>query len=242
MIYYDSKGVAREFFLSKTGFGGYCASLYKIDNEEKILKSYDKRKVSDAFRIDYETFELLKTINHSNFISLTERYYSSADYDKKKIKKVLKNAKNYLISAYVYDYIVEDEIRVTEMPTDYFLDNINRIENLFEIFADEKVSVNDLKPENMVLNRENMVMIDPDFFRREKDLNEEEIASQNKWKLRYLILDLIMEDIGSDDYEEEFQELFYYLDDKSDESFSIQLLKKIGSYKRPIDYLRRRSK
>lgn len=46
----------------------------------------------------------------------------------------------------------------------YLLENIEKIEKLFETFSDYKICVEDIKRRNTVINRNGIIIIDPDLF------------------------------------------------------------------------------
>ena len=46
----------------------------------------------------------------------------------------------------------------------YLLENIEKLEKLFETFSDYKICVEDVKRRNTVINRNEIIIIDPDLF------------------------------------------------------------------------------
>lgn len=147
---------------------GSTADIYKIN--DKAIK---------VFKIDYQsilsedTFAFLKSISSPNFMKL----------DKYKMKYI-----NYkkVLEYYTYTFIEESK---KEKTLDYFLDNFERLEKLSKIFSENRIKLGDLTFENVILQEDNIVLIDPDSYIFSDNL--EEIEENNRSELTYLFIDII---------------------------------------------------
>ncbi len=194
MQYYDSEGNLRTFNTDGNHFKtGSTSYVFKIG--DLILKEY-RKSIGDYYCLDSKVFSFLKTIDHPNFLDLQECFFDTTSVDKNQIPdEIKKQLKEMPLSAYSYNFILEENVDILNMPKDYFLINLEGLEELFDIFDEEKLVLADIKPMNTIINRERIVLIDPDYFmffnENDKSFNWEEIRRHNRLLLlrlmRYLL-------------------------------------------------------
>ena len=73
------------------------------------------------------------------------------------------------------------------MVFDYILDNFYELEKLFKIFSDNKIVADDVRRDNVIIGKENIVVIDPDLFFITNVFGEQ-IELKNKYKLLKTII------------------------------------------------------
>lgn len=146
---------------------GNTANIYKIDNN--IFKKYYLYTNSN-FRIDLEIFKILKQINSNNMIKIYELLYDDIN--------LLET------SGYLAKYYENKRINIFDKDLDYVLDNINYIEKLFDELSKNIIMVHDVKYKNTILTDENIILIDPDAYKKVvysyeslKVINQKELIS-----------------------------------------------------------------
>ncbi len=141
---------------------GNFGSVYL--KEDTIIKIYHPECI-DPFegKITLEVFDILKEIHHPNFIELLD-VYSNLDLLTLLCRK-FKLIYHFQIDAYTAKYYLSSDINPLLESKDYLLDNLRNIMSLMDIFTRRRIRVDDLRSGNIVLTKENMVIIDPDYFR-----------------------------------------------------------------------------
>lgn len=151
----------KTFSLEDYGFycfdRGSCAEV--STNGEIVLKIYDKKTPKD-YRIDSSMFEILKGYNNPHFIELYEIFHKRDIINSWKYKY----GKSYTPFAYTTKFYRKENIDVLKASKEYLLENFYEIELLFEEFSKELIAVDDAKNSNVVLTKDNIVIIDPDMF------------------------------------------------------------------------------
>lgn len=139
---------------------GECGEVYT--NEKNIFKVYFKNTL-DEFRLDEEIFEFMKQIDSQNLMKIYEIY----------TKASLKNAfgsltqySDFQIDAYLAKYYKKDDINVLFKHKDYLLESLKEIEKLFAYFTEYLIFIDDIKFENSICTENEIVIIDPDCFRK----------------------------------------------------------------------------
>lgn len=139
---------------------GECGEVYT--NEKNVFKVYFKNTL-DEFRLDEEIFEFIKQIDSQNLMEIYEIY----------TKASLKNAfgsltqyNDFQIDAYLAKYYKKDDINVLLKHKDYLLESLEEIEKQFACFTEYLIFLDDIKFENSICTENEIVLIDPDCFRK----------------------------------------------------------------------------
>lgn len=84
----------------------------------------------------------------------------------------------------------------------YLLENIEKLEKLFETFSDYKICVEDVKRRNTVSNRNEIIIIDPDlFYIFNENASKDFMSLVNKRKLLELVRSIMVNsESGEVDY------------------------------------------
>ena len=84
----------------------------------------------------------------------------------------------------------------------YLLENIEKLEKLFETFSDYKICVEDVKRRNTVINRNEIIIIDPDlFYIFNENASKDFMSLVNKRKLLELVRSIMVNsESGEVDY------------------------------------------
>lgn len=194
MQYYDSEGNLRTFNTDGNHFKtGSTSYVFKIG--DLALKEY-RKSIGDYYCLDASVFNVLKKIDHPNFLKLQEYFFDTSIVDDTLMKEeIIEELKGMPISAYSYDFILEEEIDILNMSKDYFLTNLEGLEGLFDLFDDERLVLADIKPANTIVNSEGIVLIDPDYFmffnENDKNFAWEDIKRHNRLLLLRLMRRLL---------------------------------------------------
>lgn len=247
MKYYDKEGRLTEFNGRTTNLEGANGEIFKCSNNVAYKKyfSYAESKIKQSI------FDFVKSVNNPHIIKLLERYYSveeilNLDTFLHYANHVERDFSTYnvdlqKIDLYTYEWIEKDYIDILEQSVDYLLDNINELLRLADFFSINGVAMNDMKVENLICNRNGIVLIDPDmyYFIGSQDSKSELMLQNRKCILKTLrsVCKRLTEYRG-DSISENVNELFE--SSIEDPRYGIALLsKKLSGYKMPIEYVAR---
>ena len=109
---------------------GQCAEVYKYS--DIIFKKYFSG-TNKRFRLNPETFDILRTINNQHFIELYDIYKEMSLLDLFQYKN--NDKLPFVVDAYTAKYYDNDyENKIIYEPVDYLLDNFRELEILFKLF------------------------------------------------------------------------------------------------------------
>ncbi len=244
MIYYDSKGNQVEFNGQSTDLKGGNGEIYKINDDIAYKKyfTYGENKIKQAI------FELLKSFNNPHLVRLLERYYlvkDILDYDDflyhiTHIERdyAIYNRDIKKIDLYTYQWVKQEYIDILELSVDYLLDNINGLITLADLLSDKYIALSDMKYENVICNRNRIVLIDPDmyYFVNHQE-NKSNLRNENRRYIFQIMRSICqrLTEYKSNSISRNITELF---EDsiKSPQSGLILLSKKLSGYKIPLEY------
>ena len=189
MDFYNRDNVKFDFNDMEYLSHGYNGEVFY--NNKIIFKKYFAWSEKDS-RINLQLFDLLKEFKNPHFIELYDVYtkYYKIEIINKIIKKIRNNA--FLVEGYSAKYYQEDNIDVLNASKEYFLENLFEIEKLINELSENGIKINDIKRENIILNKDNIVIIDPDLFYLWNPIS---CLSANKEKLYYLFNDLLLNEV-----------------------------------------------
>lgn len=159
---------------------GGCAAIYKKHDILKIYYSF----IPDNYRITEEVFNALKDINETNFIKLKDYYIDD----------------NRFI-AYTSKYIKhEDNYSILEMDKELVKYNLIKLKKLILLISKLNIIIDDVNYRNYLLSNDELVLIDPDCYRVNDFMPEEELENFNYRKFLESIKDI---------YNRSFYKTFY---------------------------------
>lgn len=228
MGYYNRNGEKLEikkenlFYLGS----GYQAKVYR--HETRIVKKYYPN--TDSGRIPLSIFDRLREIHNPHLMQLEDVFFESSFQEERDPR---------FFDGYIAKYYEDHSINVLLAPTDYLLDNFRELDRLMECFASNGIRVRDLSRFNTILGSDTIILIDPDEFG--EGSNKVSNAYTNKRLLLGLLRSLcrssLLPNLGI-----RFGTLSNLIDFEVhyDTDIAHQLTKRIGAYKRPIDYFMRK--
>lgn len=242
MAYYNRK--YQEIKLNNMEYlsSGGCAQVFY--DKEKVFKEYSS-KTTLNWRLSEEMFDILKDIDNPNFIELFDIY---SDCNRIELFKNRIKNKPFIVDAYTAKYYPGNNlVNVMFEQKDYLLENIENLENLFETFSDYRICTEDVKKRNTIINRNGIVIIDPDlFYMFNKNTSKDFRTLINKQRLLELLRSIM---INSEPDEVDYQTFnngidMEILDFKVTEEtiISNEVAKKLKYVKRPIDLFNKTTK
>lgn len=232
MEYYNTKG---EFVSVEVGISkhhGTCGHLYELEQDIYLKKYYDY--ISLKGRLDYKTFQFLRELHHPFTNTVLDLYYENWKVSDR--NKLIDNPNSFQTDAYLFEFLKEKKIDILKMPIDYLLYNLEELEKLMVLFAENKVKADDLKRDNAVFTGNKIVLIDLDNCKIKENEDTNFLIEWNKRKLSFLFLDLFRrsESVSYKNYEK-VPQLFEVEDGKN---LTEMVVRKLKKYKRPLDYLK----
>lgn len=232
MKYYDENGkevIIPDDVLNNEVGHGVCATVYRY-SDDLCIKRYDRDIYFDYCLLNTSIYDDLKTIKSDNLVDIKMPLYK----DNKSI-----------IDAYLLTYYKEQYDDFLEIPTEYLLYNLEEILKLIKEISEYKIRLDDLKRENIILTKDNIVLIDPDrWYYKFKD-SEKEIEKLNINNIMGMFSEITEKSLQDNhlDFLIENNLYVYVISSKlfpltSNKDRAMKVLsKRLNGYKRPIDYV-----
>lgn len=141
------------------------SKLYLAPTGTSVFKSY----TSVAEPIPYIVFEILKEIQSPHLVKLQRRFYcrfSDAD-----IEQLQTRPTTVPIDAYTRKYVREEKIDILKREKEYLLENISELQKLFDSLSQKRVSVTFRRKEDVRVDSNGIIIINPDAFLMNDDAN-----------------------------------------------------------------------
>lgn len=244
MSYYDKEGRVVEFNGNTTNLEGANGEIFILPNNIAYKKyfSYAENRIKQSI------FDFIKSINNPHMLKLLERYYlteevTNLDIFLNYVNCTEKDFSCYnrdpqKIDLYTYEWSKKEYIEMLEQPVDYLLDNLNELLRLADICSMNGVAMNDMKVENLICNKNNIVLIDPDmYYFVAPQENKSQLAIQNRKHIFQMLKSVCqrLTEYRSADISRKINELFE--SSIEDPRYGISILcKKLSGCKMPIDY------
>lgn len=212
-VFYDKDGNKLLIYMHRgiLGYGLYGV-VYKIGND-KCLKH-----VTNGSRSNSEVIEEIMKLDLESFYKIYKLLYDRDGY----------------FSGYTMKYYDGEDIDILLMPTDYTLDNFAKLERDIEKISEKNIFVDDLHTENVILNRNELIVIDVDNYTFSTSKN---LLNSNITEIYRLFKGLYIENMIKN-YSETVDELRVIRQlFKSNNNIYDEL----KGYKYPIDYIKKKS-
>ena len=221
MYLYTKENEKIKFITSKCNkIGGEeKTNVYKISNNTclKINKSADG--------IDLETLMLLKSLNLKNFYEIYDLYYNQKGKPK----------------AYTMKYYENEEIDILTEESPYTINNLYSLLSSVNILNKNNILISDTHSENVILNKEKIIIIDADLYRINRFFQKSSLEFRNVDALRCLFESLYINALKkyhSEIYNELTIEIIKNLFQLYSSSQVRDTFGTLSIYKYPIDYIR----
>lgn len=209
-------------FNNRIGNESASGSIYRLSNGDclKVLNDQD----SECNR---EELMLIKELQLPSFYRIYDFLYDSDDRFK----------------GYTMKYYDSDVVDILGMPCDYTIDNIEGICSDLRRLASKSIIANDLRRDNVIISRDNIVVIDADLYTRLRYVETEAILERNIGILYRMFKDIYFESLrrfyGDDSmfnsYMESISGLFFNNGYRNVDSVK----RKLKCYRTPMEYVRR---
>lgn len=232
MEYYNTKGEPVSIEVETLKNHGTCGNIYQI-KRDIYLKEY-KESTSLKGRLDYQMFQFLKEINSPFTNTVFDLYYEKRKFGD--ANQIIAKPVCFQTDAYLFQFLKERKIDILKMPIDYLIYNVEELEKLMILFAENKVKANDLKRDNTVFSGSKIVLIDLDNCKIKEKEDPELLLEWNKRKLSCLLLNLFIRS-KSFSYKT-YAKVPPLFEVEDGECLTEKLARRLKKYKRPIDYLK----
>ena len=234
MIYYtkdNNKIFIPNSILNKENGHGKCGTVYKY-NDDLYIKIYNRGIDFDHCLLNTDIYEDLKKIKSDNLVDIKMALYK--DKENKSIT-----------DAYLLTYYEEKYDDFLEIPTDYLLYNLEEIFKLIKEISIFKIRLHDLKRENLIFTKNNIVLIDPDrwYYNFLSSIEAvEKLNINNIMGMFSEITEKSLQDnhldflIENNLYDYVISSKLFPLTSNKDRAMKV-LSKRLNGYKRPIDYV-----
>lgn len=228
-VFYDKDGKMREYEGVSTGKKGKCSEVFH-DGNIYYKKYFYTTSYCD--RITYDIWELLEGIENSHLARIYELLYGRNNVCR--ISFLRENIRDYEVDAYRLQWIKEDNTDILEISKEYFLENLFEIFHLGEVLSGYGAYMNDVKRENTIINREGIVLIDPDIYayKGREDLGLE-VKEYNDFVIKRLFIEMIIKEKKINITTDQVIDLFDGVNSKDEMG---EISKKLRGYKSLNEY------
>lgn len=170
MVFYDSKGNEVEFKGTRLNLLGANGEILSEGNGIVYKKYFSFAE----HRIKQSIFDFIKEIDNPHMVKLLERYYLAeeiSDFDtfyqnvnSPFIYDCPYNNDAQKVDLYTYKWVPKEYIDILEQSVEYLLFNLNDLLLLADYFSNHRIRIADMRTDNMVCNKNNIVLIDPDMY------------------------------------------------------------------------------
>ena len=167
MIYYDKNGECVEFRKNKN----LGKKVYLINDQECVKIGIDPKLVS------LDTLECIQEMGLEGVYKVRDFLYSQ----------------DGVFKAYIMKYYKPEDINFFDMDIDYTIENYLRLKRVVEEFTEKKIFMVDLNPDNVIVNRDGLTIIDTDLYVISKFISSDRIELNNLKALRYIFTQLYIE-------------------------------------------------
>lgn len=151
-----------------------CLKKYKdITNQEQSIFEEIPKKIS------IEIIEYFEKLNNKHICKILKTFY-----------------KNNEITGYLMPYYNEVTPNILDFDTDYLTRNFTELYELILRLSYDGIRVVDLNPNNLILTKDNIIIIDFDKYRYEKDLDLNILLEINKQALLYALTKKIEQNLS----------------------------------------------
>ena len=192
------------------------AVIYKKNNV--LYKKYTDNFYASFFGVNEDVFYALKSIDNKHLMKLYKLHKKDGE-----------------ILGYTCKYIKPDKINILKENISYTLDNLRELEKLNEILTKLNIEINDAHEGNIILQKNNVIIIDIDLYCI-KSRSHDYFIIHNKEEILNYIRRLYLERIYDNEVIKKIKELFNFKISK-DTELSYELSKRL-TCKRPIDLIR----
>ena len=233
MAYYNRDIERFKLKKSKREFVGHGggSTIYKYG--DIAFKSYYP-DTDTRCKIKPEIFDVLKDIDNRHLMKLYDIYTTISMFSLFKEREV---ELAFDVQAYTAKYYERDSIDILYQPTEYILENFKELEQLFEILTNNGILTVDIHPNNTILQKNNIVIIDPDMFSFSHE-DREALSYMNKINLINLLETLFVDNRNTIALRDFYEKLTNDLIDfkiSSNTDMAYELSKRLKNVKRPID-------
>lgn len=170
MQYYDKDGNLVDIFGKRMNKLGANGEIFIQENGTAYKKYFSFAE----HRIKQAIFDFIRNMDTPHMVKLLDRYYLPQDISD--IENFLWEANQenaydfpynrdlYKIDLYSYEWVKQEFLDLLEMPVDYLLDNVNELMKLADYFAKYRIMMADMRIDNLICNKEHIVLIDPDMY------------------------------------------------------------------------------
>ena len=167
---------------------GSFGEVYKCD--DLAIKIYDSATY-DCDNIHIDIFEDLRDIDLPGFLKLVD--YSTVMCRKEKLskKRDYNVDEKEVINAYSSKFIEASKEKMIDKPIEYTLNTLYEFKKVLDELNKRKILISDPHNENVIINDNNLVIIDPDLYRYHPNPDK-----MNNKRIKEFIIDLWCEEYG----------------------------------------------
>lgn len=215
-IFYDENGNNINVSVLELLKKGLGTTVYKTNDNECL-------KIFTHPGDDLEMFKRFSELDLDNFYKITKLLYDKKDR----------------FMAYTAKFYDKEDIDILTMPIDYTIENMEKLYEVSDILSNNKIRIEDLHHENVILTSNDIIIIDADKYVYDEeqncyDYNRRYINSL--FTLLYMTAPSINFLTSNQDYLETVRPIrALFFSENTPEVVS----KKLCKYKRPFDYLKK---
>ena len=221
----NRKIIIDDSILSNYINSGEYGDIYRY-NENQCIKIYKNKEFKIKFFLTVYLYNYLKEITSDNIVTINELLFKDNKY-------------MFQADAYIMEYYKEFYQSILLTPSDYLIENLEKLLILSKELSKRYIILDDLKKDNTIFTKDKIVLIDNEHYILNRNISQREIFHTNNSNRPCLFNQLLLKELRK-----------YYNSQTSaiytDKLFPVTtrsttivntLTKRLNRYKRPIDYI-----
>ena len=241
MLYYNHEGKLVEYnpLERKSTIVGGCSNLYVFNNY--IFKKYYTFVLGEN-RVKIDVFNALNAIDNRHLLKIYELLIEKEKYENNcdESKDIYENFLNMDVDAYTMPILIKDNTSVLDRKVEFILEMLSEMEELIKTISEGKILLQDIKPSNVLIEENNMILIDWDKYKLVPyELGT--ILNMNEWQILGLFASIFIEACNTYKEKEQMINLFDSISSREEvlkeKSLAMQLRERLNGYKSVREYM-----
>ena len=186
MKYYNHNGKLVDYDTSnsKKELSGNTATAHFFD--DYVFKKYSEE--IKVFRINFQIFNFMRYIKNRHLAEIYELLICADKYDSNMNSQT--NFSLKLIDGYTMPIYNPDDINVLDKDLEYIFEMIYEFDQLIKLLTYMKILIDDVRPDNSIIQENNIILLDWDTFRICYNIDFETLLKANQDRINTFLLDL----------------------------------------------------
>ena len=204
---------------------GEFGNVYRY-NENQCIKIYNNKEFKIKFFLTVYLYNYLKEITSDNIVTINELLFKDDKY-------------MFQADAYIMEYYKEFYQSILLTPSDYLIENLEKLLILSKELSKKHIILDDLKKDNTIFTKDNIVLIDLEHYILDKSISQKEIFKINNSIISCLFNQMTLNELNNyynNQIGRNYANKLFPVTSRSYKQVKV-LSKRLTNYKCIIDYI-----